>query len=212
MAAIVVALVAECLAGAAGYTGEMSTKPKSPQAGDPSDLRRLDVSAFALSQASATGSLPLAAFERLRESAAPEAPVVASDLLTWTARGEARQRPGETQLWIHLEGRACIALSCQRCLQPVRTDVVMSRSFRFVESEAAAAALDAESEEDILAIEPDFDLLNLLEDEMLLALPLVPRHEVCPQPLPQPLNPELESKQNPFAALAQLRGVGKNSE
>jgi uncharacterized protein len=36
----------------------------------------------------------------------------------------------------------------------------------------------------VLALEPALDLKELVEDELLLALPLVPRHEVCPEPLP----------------------------
>ena len=34
------------------------------------------------------------------------------------------------------------------------------------------------------------DLRELVEDELLLGLPLVPRHEDCPQPLPVPIRLE----------------------
>ncbi len=50
--------------------------------------------------------------------------------------------------------------------------------------EEAAAALDAESDDDVLALESSLDLHALVEDELLLALPLVPRHDECPEPLP----------------------------
>ena len=55
--------------------------------------------------------------------------------------------------------------------------------FHFVEGEQQAAELDADSEDDVLASTRAFDLQTLAEDELLLALPLVPRHAVCPQPL-----------------------------
>ena len=82
------------------------------------------------------------------------------------------------------------------------------RRIFFVEGEEAAAALDAETEDDVLALTPTLDLLALVEDELLLALPLVPRHEVCLQPLPRALvddDPAVASADNPFAALAALK-------
>ena len=43
--------------------------------------------------------------------------------------------------------------------------------------------------------------------ELILALPLVPRHESCPQPLPVPAAEPEEPAPNPFAALSRLRGT-----
>ena len=82
------------------------------------------------------------------------------------------------------------------------------RRIYFVEGEDAAAALDAENEDDVLALTPTLDLQALVEDELLLALPLVPRHEVCPEPLPRALvedDPAREAADHPFAALAALK-------
>ena len=59
------------------------------------------------------------------------------------------------------------------------------RSIRFVHGADLAQQLDEESEEDVLALSAALDLRELIEDELILALPLVPRHDVCPQPLPQ---------------------------
>jgi uncharacterized protein len=54
------------------------------------------------------------------------------------------------------------------------------------------------------------DLVSLVEDELLLALPLVPRHEVCPQPLPMSHGDDVQEEPapNPFAALAVLKRGG----
>jgi uncharacterized metal-binding protein YceD (DUF177 family) len=73
-------------------------------------------------------------------------------------------------------------MECQRCLTPVDVPLAVERSFRFVADEATAEALDDESEEDLLALSREFDLRELIEDELLMALPVVPRHDECPRP------------------------------
>ena len=104
-----------------------------------------------------------------------------------------------------------LRLTCQRCLQAVRYAIDVERSFRFVADEATAATLDAESEEDLLVQTRSLDLPSLIEDELLLALPLVPRHEGrCPQPLNAPPDPVAAAiaaapPAKPFAALAGLK-------
>ena len=101
-----------------------------------------------------------------------------------------------------------VTLECQRCLQPMTVLLEAERSIFFVEGEDAAAALDAESEDDVLALTPALDLEALIEDELLLALPLIPRHGVCPEPLPRPFIDEdaaAPPADNPFAALAALK-------
>ena len=55
------------------------------------------------------------------------------------------------------------------------------------------------------ALTTALDLPMLLEDELLLALPLVPRHDVCPEPLPRAFRDEADAAERPFAALAALK-------
>jgi uncharacterized protein len=102
-----------------------------------------------------------------------------------------------------------LPLQCQRCLTPVLETVQAERSFRFVADEATAAALDDEAEEDILVISRDFDALDLVEDELILSLPLVPMHEVCPQAVPMSaVDPDFAAateRPNPFGVLADLK-------
>jgi uncharacterized protein len=88
----------------------------------------------------------------------------------------------------------------------------VDRWLRFVADEAQAEALDADSEDDVLVLARFTDLVELIEDEFLLALPIVPRHEVCPEPLPLPHSDAeaVEQEQpHPFAALAALKNPGK---
>lgn len=113
------------------------------------------------------------------------------------------------QIWLDLRATVDLPLQCQRCLGPVLATVQAERSFRFVVDEATAAALDDEAEEDILVISRDFDALTLVEDELILSLPLVPLHAVCPEAVPMAaVDPEFDAaaeKPNPFAVLARLK-------
>ena len=92
----------------------------------------------------------------------------------------------------------------------VPTLLRVNQWYRFVATEDIAMAEDDQSEEDLLVMEPQFDLLALLEDELLMALPLVPLHDSCPV-VPTLRTGKTESvvesaeKPSPFAALAQLR-------
>lgn len=172
------------------------------------DPHSLDVTAFAKAAGELTGRWPLAQLDRLAGSA--DASSALRSEVSWQARGEWRVgRGGEGQVWLHVAATTRLPLECQRCLKPVDTPLDIARDFLFVHGEDAAAQLDADSEDDVLALTRSLDLHELIEDELLLALPLVPRHEVCPQPLHVPPSDEvLEEKPNPFAALAALKRPG----
>ena len=169
-----------------------------------SDPRHLDVEAFAKESAELAGVWPLAALSRLQQTALP----ASTADVRWSARGERREgRAGVVETWLYLRAEAAVALECQRCLSAVATPVSIDRSLLFVPGEDAAAALDAESEQDVLALNRDLDLLELIEDELLLSLPIVPRHAECPQPivLPADEGDEAEKASHPFAGLAALK-------
>lgn len=127
----------------------------------------------------------------------------------WSATGEEVPAPGgEPELWLRLDVRACVTLQCQRCLKSVQHELAVDRRFRFARSEEEAAKLDEELEDDVLALQPRLNLQELAEDELILALPLVARHEGdCPEPLPLPGDDGFaeEAAPNPFAALAALK-------
>ena len=168
------------------------------------DAHVLDVMALCKAAGTRQGQWPLAAMARLGESffAASDGDV------TWQARGWlVPVLGGESEVWLELQGEADVPLECQRCLQPMLERLHVQRRFRFVRSEDEAARLDEESEDDVLVLPARLDLQALLEDELILALPIVPRHDVCPEPLPLPTDGPLEGEApapNPFAALAAL--------
>ena len=91
--------------------------------------------------------------------------------------------------------------------------IALDRWYRFVANEEIAMAEDDAAEEDLLVLEPQLDLRALLEDELLMALPVVAMHERCPgQPEaeagllePNESDPGEAKRPNPFAVLAQLK-------
>ena len=168
-----------------------------------SDPHKLDVAALADEAGRLDGEIDAIALERWREMQSPPADVPLPPV-RWSARGEKRQvSGGAPQHWLHLRAAAQGWPVCQRCLQPFSTLVEIDRSFRFVPTESEAEALDTDSEDDVLALGPSFDLIELIEDELLLAWPLVPRHERCAQPAHQA---DAEPAESPFAVLANLKG------
>lgn len=171
------------------------------------DPRSVDIAAFAKQGGDESGSWSLLTLDRLCGEAHGDAKPVASEQMQWRATGESRaRRGGAPEVWLHLEGEAQLALVCQRCLQPVGEALRARRSFQFVAGEDQAAAVDADSEDDVLALTRTLDLIELLEDELLLALPLVPRHDACPQPLKvREDGAVFEERAHPFAALVDLK-------
>lgn len=172
------------------------------------DPRKLDVAALAKTGATLEGAWPVAGFGRL------------TDLLSGPPAGDVRwqvqvterpQRSGAPRIQLSLRASGRLDLTCQRCLQACAHEVGLERLIHFARDEAEAERLDAESEDDVLALTRSLDLHDLLEDEMLLDLPLVPRHDQCPVPVnlaTADVQPAAEPAPNPFAALASLKRGG----
>jgi uncharacterized protein len=169
---------------------------------------QLDIKAFAHTGGALAGHDSLLKYERLNlEARASDSETV----VNWSAKGDVRaDETGAEQIWLHLQVDLCMPMVCQRCMGPVEVDLSIDQSFRFVANEAAAEAEDEEAEEDILVLSQEFNLHDLIEDEVLMALPVVPRHETCPvdvklEVVDAGFETALAEKLNPFAALASLK-------
>jgi uncharacterized protein len=180
------------------------TKDKAP------DPRALDLRSACADAQQLVGRQALASLSRLLPSLAA---VPADEAVAWQAQAE--ERPvtgGEAERWLRLQAQASVPLQCQRCLGLLVQPLLIDRRFRFVAGEEEAERLDEVSDDDVLALQPRLDLLGLLEDELILALPLVPRHDgACPEPLPAATEPgagAAAEREHPFAALAALRKGG----
>lgn len=91
-----------------------------------------------------------------------------------------RDARGRAQL--HCAVKAAVEMQCQRCLQPVSVAVDSDRLLYLAASEADADRLEAAlADEDIEVIVAgqNLDLAGVVEDEVLLSLPIVPMHENC---------------------------------
>lgn len=170
------------------------------------DPRRLDMAAFAVAGADLAGEWPQREFARLAGVAVAGA--AAAQPVRWHASGARVSLEGAgVQPALQIEADTHVVLECQRCLQPLQLPLHIARHIFFVAGEDVAAALDAGSDDDVLALTPSLDLHALVEDELLLALPLVPRHAACALPLPVGGAglPAEEMAEHPFAALAALK-------
>jgi len=172
---------------------------------------RLDVKQVGQSSMQLAGTDLLSNYERLMLEAKG---LGGQNPLSWSVQGDLRpDQSGQPQVWLHLTVEVSLPLTCQRCLGAVDVPVQIDRSFRFVETEAQAEQEDDESEEDVLVLSRDFDLAALIEDEVLMDLPVVPRHDICPVAVQLTASDaDFEgqpSKPNPFAILAGLKDQGK---
>lgn len=168
----------------------------------------LDLRALARSSGALSGRDMLSRYERLTEETQGRG---ADTLLNWSARAELRaDQSGQKRVWLHLSVDTRLPLTCQRCLGQVDVALAVNRSFRFVDDEATAQVLDEDAEEDVLVLTNDFCLSDLIEDEILLALPFAPRHERCPVEVKLAVqDPGFEAasiqRGSPFSALQKLR-------
>lgn len=188
--------------------------------------RKLDIGAFIESGELMTGAAPAAELSRLAEGLAKDVDLTTLPAIDWSAQGRlVAQRVGGPQMWLDLTAQAHLAWECQRCLHAVTLPVSVDRSIRFVKDEAAAAELDADCDDDVLALSRQFDLMELIEDELIMAQPIVPRHETCPSDVARLMQSDVEvpvpgqaaasggdeaqttasGRPNPFAVLASLK-------
>lgn len=131
--------------------------------------------------------------------------------IRWSLRGWRNARPeGGHDDFMELSFSALLQPACARCLEPVEAAVADTRCYRLVGSEAEAERLDPDDDEyDVLAGGARFDPDALIEDEVILSLPPMARHERCePARSPDDAGPEAEAPEKPFAALRRLRRNG----
>ncbi len=146
---------------------------------------------------SRSGVTPVASLGRLAAELAES-----SGELRWSITG-GRHPKGMPQLTMQVQGE--VKLVCQRCLTPfahaIATDTVLVLARDEADADATEESLDDDSI-DVIVGDPQQNLLQLVEDDALLALPLSPRHDVCPGDVPALPQDQRES---PFAALKGLK-------
>ena len=103
---------------------------------------------------------------------------------------------------------ATVELICQNCLAPYRQDLQCELDLEVVEQESELALLE-EDADGFVADSHEIRLVDLIEDELILAVPMIPRHAdgECPGreyeqvAVEAPVTPETTHR--PFAGLAE---------
>ncbi|TVP52428.1 MAG: hypothetical protein EA349_15535 [Halomonadaceae bacterium] len=112
--------------------------------------------------------------------------------------------------------RSQVQVRCQRCLEAMSQQLDSDFLVAVVASDDLARELPAEFEP-VIVSEQELDLLALLEDELIMALPDFPLHQEqeCPatpvlEDINASANAELadaaQEKENPFSVLADIKG------
>ena len=134
-------------------------------------------------------------------------------LVKYSLQGR-RSKVGKLQLVVKIQ--ALLLLECQRCLGDLMFPVDRQTVFELVVRESDLDQGDLE-DSDLDAPEkimgsPTFNLLDLVEDEMILEVPYVPRHDTCPEPLGEAETDAQAAESasevqrpSPFAVLGQLK-------
>lgn len=154
------------------------------------------------------GHAPLRQFVRLVEGLPDQGDARAD----WSLRGE---QDVLGRRFLHLHVAAGIVLECQRCLAPFVWPLDVSSRLEVVASEAGLddGGGDEGEEPERIVGSRRLDVLALVEDELILGVPYIPRHDVCPD-APGPSGDDAaagavsesgQRRPSPFAVLGRLK-------
>ena len=128
------------------------------------------------------------------------------------ARASIRCRKDEQYRYVvEVEAEMTVTLQCQRCLEDCEKELTTTSTLCVLWTEDAVRELPADY--DPLISGDVSDLHAIVEDELLLALPAVPMHEIgscghVPTGFGDLSDDVIVEKENPFAA---LKGLLKNT-
>ncbi len=158
----------------------------------------IDGLAFARTRSEFTGSIFGARLKRLADL---ECRV---DVIGYRIAGGVNER-GRPELEVQASGE--LGLVCQRCMKPMTMCLEIDSRLELARSLEEIEA--AEDEVDRVVASKTMDVESMVEDEVILALPMIPRHDRCEG------GQELKSgtgKPSPFEVLAALKGGRKSSD
>ena len=142
-------------------------------------------------------TVPLKSFTRLLDGALSDEGAV-------TVRCDfARDAQGVA--WLSGTATTSVSLTCQRCLEAVRVELDAEFRLALVGDEAEADTLP--DDEDYLVVGDNLVLQDVVEDELILTLPLAPTHDDCEMAyVPDAAASASEDKrENPFQVLAAIK-------
>ena len=137
----------------------------------------------------------MAGLERLHDLLAD-----VSGEISWRIEGSKGER-GELLLQLTVGGT--ILLACQRCLEAIPFDLDVDSLLELVPASVELSQDELEDDtRDFLPVERELDVAELVEDEVLLAVPVAPRHERCGLPGAA----DAGERVNPFTVLGGFKG------
>ncbi|MGE0081626.1 MAG: YceD family protein [Thiohalomonadaceae bacterium] len=144
------------------------------------------------------GELPVAAMPRLAAMLTDDRGSVGVDIACGVDEEGIRYLRGTLD--------AEVSILCQRCLEDFRLPLHIRFALGVVAHESLAERLPDHYEPLVVGEEPIF-LRDIVEDELILSLPIVPKHPEgqCPAGKGGDENPEETRRDNPFAALKVLK-------
>ena len=133
-----------------------------------SQTRLIDGLQFARGAETLKGTLDPPRLPRLAEMRC------ATTELSYELRG---RTDAEGRGWLQVLVNATLTLECQRCLEPLTFPIALRSELMLAESERDIETADDDIDR-VLAGKA-MDVCQLIEDEVLLALPMAPRHDQC---------------------------------
>ncbi len=107
------------------------------------------------------------------------------------------------ELMLHLEIGGLLPLACQRCLKAIPFNLDVDSLLELIPEGADMSQDELEDDtRDFLPVAGELNVAELVEDEILLALPVAPRHEKCGLPGAADAGERI----NPFEVLSGLKG------
>ena len=163
-------------------------------------MNAFEIDAFEFCRTNSTreGVTPVAEMTRLSKDCANT-----SGEISWKAEGGSSKH-GFPQLRLSVAGK--VQLVCQRCMSPFEYEMDSSTLLMLgkddEEADEIEEIIDDESI-DVIVGARAMNLMDLIEDEALLALPQAPKHEVCPDT--SLVDSAKNEKASPFAGLKGLK-------
>lgn len=159
----------------------------------------IDALDFVRSGKSLQGSIPVLNLKRLSSyltNSAGELAYLVTGLL------DERDRP-----LLEISVNGTIDLSCQRCLEKIEYTLDMRTALLLARNEDELSRYDEDIFVDAIYASNELDILALIEDEVILSLPVSPRHEDATRchSLTGTGIHEATAKEHPFTVLASLK-------
>jgi len=154
----------------------------------------IDSLEFARERRRLAGESPVSSMSRLADMLADD-----GGTLSWVVSGECA---ADHKLFLVVEVAGELQLKCQRCLGALTHGLEIRSVLQLVPRGAVWPDEDLEDDRvDPIEASDDQPVLTLVEDEVLLALPLAPRHPSCMLPRYD----DGSAVASPFATLAKLK-------